>query len=155
MAGKSGDKLVLYVDGASRNNPGPSGAGIYISKNDEDIAKKGFFLGKKTNNEAEYLALIIGVFYSLKYLSDGDKLKIYSDSQLLVRQLIGEYKVKKPELRKLFNILNSALEDVSYSVHHVMREKNTIADSLANKGVEDKIKLPESFISFLKRHDKN
>ena len=84
----------LYVDGASRNNPGPSGAGLCIFKDGEVAEKHGFYLGKRTNNQAEYLALLLGIFFLKKQISGGDFVEIVSDSQLLVRQLLGAYRVK-------------------------------------------------------------
>src|SRR5437868_5897704 len=77
----------LFIDGASRNNPGPSGAGIFILKDGELLHKEGFFLGSKTNNQAEYMALLIGLFILKKKLESHSLVHIISDSQLLVRQL--------------------------------------------------------------------
>src|ERR1700733_1037262 len=82
----------LFIDGAARNNPGPAGAGIYITKNDKPFKKLGFYLGVKTNNQAEYGALLLGL-HALKATWDSrDHLDIISDSQLLVRQFKGEYR---------------------------------------------------------------
>src|SRR5579872_1960103 len=97
------DKSVwtLFVDGASRNNPGPSGAGMYIEKDGVLVIKDGYFLGIKTNNQAEYLALLLGLFMVAEHMHGKDQLRIISDSQLLVRQLMGVYKVRQPHLQRL------------------------------------------------------
>src|SRR5437868_5008693 len=91
----------LFVDGASRNNPGPSGAGIYIVKNNILVIKRGYYLGIKTNNQAEYLALLLGLFILMEHREAEDQVRIISDSQLLVRQLVGMYKVRHPHLQPL------------------------------------------------------
>ena len=70
----------LFIDGAARNNPGPAGAGIYITKNDKPFKKDGYYLGKKTNNQAEYGALLVGLFYVTQHLEPHDHLDIISDS---------------------------------------------------------------------------
>ena len=132
----------LFVDGAARNNPGPAGAGIYIIKNGEPAVKQGFFLGKKTNNQAEYLALVLGICLALELMGKLDTLKIFSDSELLVRQIKGIYAVKNAELRILHERAKTLLSSVKYSAHHIMRERNAIADALANHGVDKKIKVP-------------
>src|SRR5258707_15746433 len=84
----------LFVDGASRNNPGPSGAGIYIVQDEQFFHEYGFYLGKKTNNQAEYLALLLGLFTLKKMVKKGDKVHVISDSLLLVQQIKGIYKVR-------------------------------------------------------------
>ena len=84
---KKGLHWKLFVDGASRKNPGKAGAGIYLVKEDKSILKKGFYLGTKTNNQAEYLALILGIFYAKKYMAKNDMLTIFSDSELLVKHM--------------------------------------------------------------------
>ncbi len=83
----------MYIDGASRNNPGPSGAGFCLIRQDETICEQGFFLGTHTNNQAEYLALLIGVFFVHEFMDKKDNLVIYSDSQLLIRQMNCMYKI--------------------------------------------------------------
>lgn len=149
-----GNCWTLYVDGASRNNPGPAGAGVYLLKNNEPFLKKGFFLGTKTNNQAEYLALLIGLFFLDAQLSDHDMLKIFSDSQLLVRQLKQEYRVKHPDLIPLYACARSFLKDKPYIVKHIMREHNAVADELANIGIDNKNKhhIPSNFENFCMRH---
>ncbi len=142
----------LFTDGASRNNPGPSGAGIFLLKNDYAAEKYGAYLGSKTNNQAEYLALILGIFFLKKYACKGDLALLVSDSQLLVRQIKGEYKVKNPELKKLHALAHELLKDVTYNIVHVLREENKEADALANHGVDKKKKPPVAFLDLLRRY---
>ncbi len=143
----------LFIDGAARNNPGPAGAGIYLTKNDKTVKKVGFYLGKKTNNQAEYGALLIGAYYLLANIEPDDHADIISDSQLLVRQFKGEYKVKHPELKPLHMLAKQMLQDVTYSISHVLREHNLVADEMANKGIDEKKKLPAEFLALLQQHD--
>ncbi len=146
-------KWQLYVDGASRGNPGPGGAGIYLTSSDGVVTKRGYFLGKKTNNEAEYLALLIGVSIFKKLAAAHDHLSVFSDSLLLIKQMTGEYRVRKPELQQLHALIKKILEPFSCNFTHVYRENNTEADALANKGIDSKVSLPLTFISFLSTHE--
>jgi ribonuclease HI len=136
----------LFVDGAARNNPGPAGAGIYVIKNGEPVLKQGFFLGDKTNNQAEYLALILGICQVKSLMQPDDMLRIFSDSELLIRQMKGLYAVKNKELRILHDRAKKMLVSVHYSVQHVARALNAIADSLANDGIDKKIKIPANLV---------
>lgn len=137
------DEWELFVDGAARNNPGPGGAGIYLRKNDKNELKKGFALGSRTNNEAEYLALLIGVIIASEKMQPGDALFINSDSELLVKQIKGIYKVKKPQLQIIFKVAIRYLSKLDYTIQHVLRAKNSIADKLANQGVDRQTPVPE------------
>lgn len=143
----------LFVDGASRNNPGPSGAGIYIEKDNVLEIKEGYFLGKKTNNQAEYLALILGLFILEEHLHSGDTVRIISDSQLLVRQLMGIYKVKQPHLQPLHALCKAIMQKVGATIAHVLRDENNEADAMANHGVDCKKAPPKHYIALLKHHD--
>lgn len=134
----------LFVDGAARNNPGPAGIGIYIEKNGTSFKKEGFFIGIKTNNQAEYAALLIGLHLLKEVLQFDDVLMIFSDSNLMVQQILGNYRVKQPELQKLFAQVIPLLEQIRYTIHHVPRENNSIADALANQGIDKKNKLPHT-----------
>jgi len=143
----------IFVDGASRNNPGPAGAGVYITLNDKPEIEKGFYLGEKTNNQAEYLALLLSIFL-VNDLIVNKKIKnphliITSDSELLIRQMYGSYKIKNPVLSDLRKIIDKLLVGKRYTFHHVLREKNKIADKLANKGIDSKTDLPKSFVELL------
>ena len=133
----------LFVDGAARNNPGPAGAGICLCRDGVECTCEGYFLGRATNNEAEYQAMALGLILARRQLADGDRLEIFSDSELLVKQILGVYKVKKPELRVWHERIKKILLSFSYSIRHVVREKNMRADELANRGIDKKNMVPE------------
>ena|SRR5579859_7046957 len=142
----------LYVDGAARNNPGPAGAGLCLFKDGKAIVKKGFFLGSKTNNQAEYYALLLGLFFAREHVTQKDQLEIFADSQLLVRQINGEYKVKDAELKLLQHAAFKLLVSFNYTIQHVMREDNAHADDMANVGIDKKVKAPDSFITLIQSY---
>lgn len=148
----------LYVDGASRGNPGQAGAGIYIRTSDKKvILQKGFHLGNKTNNQAEYLALALALFLLHEKLPTPSEkaslhLIIHSDSLLLVKQLQGLYAIKNPVLKEMNTCVHHLLRSFSYDIKHVFREANTAADKLANDGINKKNKVPESFYQQLYHH---
>ena len=142
----------LFIDGASKNNPGPAGAGFVILKNQELICRQGFYLGKRTNNQAEYFALVLGVFFVQKYIKKHEALTIISDSQLLVRQMNGVYKVKDAYLAQLKQLAGLWLQGHRYKVTHVLREHNTLADEMANRGVTTKTTVPQEFLQSLQQH---
>lgn len=146
-------KWSLYVDGASRNNPGPSGAGIYILKNDTLFLKTGYYLGTKTNNQAEYLALLFGLLVLLEHKGPDDVVAIISDSQLLVRQLLGMYRVKHTHLEKLYKVCKHYMNPMAVTIAHVLRHENKEADAMANYGVDSKIFPPQNYLEQLKKHD--
>ena len=142
----------LYIDGASRGNPGPGGAGIYLIQNSTSICEQGFYLGKKTNNQAEYLALLLGLFLLETYIKKGDHVRIVSDSQLLVRQMQGSYKVKDLILIEFKKIALDLMKSYHIEFVHVLRADNKKADELANYGIDKKIKPPKRFTDFLNAH---
>ena len=143
----------LFVDGAARNNPGPAGAGMYILKDGKPLEEHGFFLGSKTNNQAEYCALLIGLYFACKHLqAKHDFLEVISDSQLLIRQLQGAYKVKNSELIPLHTAAKTILKDFKHITLHVLRHENVEADRLANEGIDKKIKVPDECRAFLAKH---
>lgn len=154
VTGKRKDySWTLRVDGASRGNPGQAGAGIYITKEDKDFFKEGYFLGHKTNNEAEYLALLVGLLILKKEADLDQGITIISDSQLLIRQMEGVYKVKKPELQQLHRAILNELGSVPCKFKHVEREYNTVADVMANKGVDTKKQLPLKVLNKLASYE--
>ena len=142
----------LFVDGASRNNPGPSGAGIYIEKNGKSALKKGFFLGSKTNNEAEYLALVLGLFLVREHYKPGDTLTIVSDSELIVKQLRGEYRVRKEELKPLHGLAALLIREHNAKIMHVLRAYNKVADEMANQGIDQRVIVPIELVQELNRY---
>ena len=151
----------LYVDGASRGNPGHAGAGVYVTKNSETVVHQGFYLGKKTNNEAEYCALLIGLFLVKKEMQaheNLEKLQVFSDSQLLVYQINGVYQVKKPELRMLYTsakheLATYELAGVTVVFQHILREYNSKADEAANSGIDTRNPLPDKFLHMMRSHN--
>jgi ribonuclease HI len=125
------------VDGAARGNPGEAGCGAVIcDKNGAVIQELSRYLGHATNNVAEYEGLLMGLEALVK--SGKKRIVVQSDSQLLVRQLNGEYRVKDEKLKILFQRAISLLHRFeSYRILHVPREENQLADRLANKGIDD------------------
>lgn len=129
----------IYIDGASSGNPGPSGIGVVICSNKETIKNISSFIGNTTNNVAEYTALIYALEEAL--LEKADSLKIYTDSQLLYRQIKGVYKVKHPNIVGLYERakhLMSGFKQVA--INNIPREQNTGADKLATSAVKKQIK---------------
>ncbi len=135
--------LAVYTDGGSRGNPGISGFGVAIYNGDGQVIHKiSKFIGIKTNNEAEYYAMIEALYWikENKKTNDISKVDIYSDSQLLVRQILGKYQVKASHIKPLHQSIKLLLEeiDLSISFHEVLREKNKLADELANLAMDNK-----------------
>ena len=136
------NKIIMYTDGGSRGNPGPAGIGIYISTLDK---KYGECIGEATNNVAEYAALIFGL-KKLKQLLGKGKTKQYEiecnlDSELVVKQLNHEYKLKEEYIQKNFiEIWNLMLDFKNVIFKHIPREQNKIADSLVNQALDEREK---------------
>ncbi len=128
--------MIVACDGASRGNPGPAGAGVQITDADGDVlAEVAEGLGAATNNVAEYTAVIRGLERA-RDLGATDVL-LRSDSQLLINQLMGRYRVKSPHLQPLHRrVRELATGFDSIKFEHVRRERNTEADRLANEGVD-------------------
>lgn len=139
-------KWELYVDGAARNNPGPAGAGLYLVKDGVPVEQRGLYLGLRTNNQAEYLALLLGVYYAEQHMKEGDSLVIKSDSELMVRQVKGIYAIKNRELARIYSSIRRLLDALHFSIQHVPREQNKIADKLANMGIDKKIEVPKELL---------
>lgn len=150
--------LTIFVDGASRGNPGASGIGIFC-KNAQGkiIIKSGFFTGSQTCNQAEYSALTYALFFLNKTLSPEQRthyhLSVTADSLLLISQMRGEWKIKDPTLKKLAHIIKDLSEGFTFTLSHVLREYNTQADELANLGVDEKKAPPLDFLNLLAMHD--
>ena len=129
-------EAVLYVDGASRGNPGVAGCGaVIMDKNGNIVRELRRKLGKATNNVAEYSALLLGVeaAISLGIAS----IRIFADSELMVKQINGQYKVKNEGLRPLFiKAMGHKKKFGSFTIAHVKRDKNEIADRLANEAID-------------------
>lgn len=128
--------LVAHVDGGSRGNPGPAGYGVVITNQArQKIATLSEYLGHQTNNYAEYHGLLAALDYAVQH---GHKaLKVVGDSELLVKQIRGEYKVKSPALQDLYAQARQKISRLDwFSIQHVLREKNHEADRLANLAMD-------------------
>jgi len=127
------DKIVAYIDGGSRGNPGPAAAGFVLADScGTQLAGKGFFLGQTTNNVAEYSGLLKALEAARQ--AGAEQLTVFSDSELLVRQINGQYKVKSEQIRPLFQKAVDLLAGFkSWQVRHILRENNQKADELVNR----------------------
>jgi probable phosphoglycerate mutase len=128
--------ITANVDGGARGNPGPAGYGVYIRDVEgRVIAELSEYLGHKTNNFAEYSALLAALEYAIK--NNFRALKVISDSELMVRQMTGVYKVNSPELRPLFERARNLVRQLDkFSIEHVLRGRNQHADQLANTAMD-------------------
>jgi ribonuclease HI len=129
----------LYTDGAARGNPGPAGAGAVIVNPDGHIvAKIGKFLGDSTNNVAEYMGLILGL---KRAKAMGIKeLDVFSDSELLVKQIAGDYAVKAEHLRPLHDEAKALIKGFSLiQLRHIPREENEQADAMSNRAIDERL----------------
>ncbi len=132
-------EIEIYIDGASKGNPGPSGIGVVIFRDGKTIKNISSFIGNTTNNIAEYTALIYGLEEAL--MLKAEALKINTDSQLIYRQLNKIYKVKNPNILGLYNQVTrliSAFKKIS--VHNIPRADNRGADKLANQAIREQLK---------------
>lgn len=125
----------IYIDGASRGNPGPAASAVVIEKDGEVAIEKGYYLGYATNNVAEYTAFIKALELGKDLLKKkSGKAKIYSDSELLVKHMKGEYRIKDRNLKALFEKARELSKEViGFELSYVPREKNKVADSLCNR----------------------
>jgi ribonuclease HI len=132
------DGLLIHIDGASRGNPGEAGYGVFVQRPDgTEVAGLYGYLGRTTNNVAEYKALVHALLYAIE--SGAKRVTICSDSELVVKQMAGIYKVKHPSMIPLHREAQALLarfEDAK--LRHVPREKNRDADRLANEAVDTK-----------------
>lgn len=128
--------LTLHFDGGARGNPGPAAAGVVLrSDGGEALLEAGYLLGNMTNNQAEYSALLIGVRAANQ--CGAEQLTIYGDSELLVKQLTGQYRVKSEGLLPLFEDAQQLLQQVRlWRIHHVPRHQNARADELLNRALD-------------------
>jgi ribonuclease HI len=130
--------LIINIDGASRGNPGLSGIGVVITKENWKILEHKEFIGSKTNNQAEYLALkkAMQIAFGLD-----DKITILSDSQLLINQRTNRYKLRNKQLKDIFREISNLEKHFQTVIYkHVPRSRNRNADLLANQAVDEHIK---------------
>ncbi|MDP2741318.1 MAG: ribonuclease HI family protein [bacterium] len=136
-------KIIIYTDGGSRGNPGKAGIGVvFCNEMGQEIKKYGEYLGDNlTNNEAEYSAVIFALkkFKALfgKKLAESSEVEIRSDSEFLVKQMNGEYKVLDEKIQKLFiEVWNLKLDFELIKFKHIVREKNKEADRMVNEALD-------------------
>lgn len=127
------DKIIAHIDGGSRGNPGPAAAAFVLNDSSgTQLEAKAFFIGKATNNLAEYTALVKAIEAAAKIGSE--QLTVFSDSELLVRQINGQYRVKSEQIRPLYQQAVRLLQKFkSWKIQHVTRDKNKQADNLVNQ----------------------
>jgi ribonuclease HI len=132
----TGEMIVAYCDGGSRGNPGPAGFGVHIEDGQgKTLAQLSEFLGKKTNNFAEYSGLLAALNFALE--QGYSRLKVVSDSELMVKQIKGQYRVNSPELRPLYEEAKRRIARLDlFRIEHVLRDKNRHADRLANEAMD-------------------
>jgi len=130
-------KITIHSDGAARGNPGPAGAGALLRDEEgRPVAEVCEYLGEATNNQAEYRALVLALAEAKRL--GATSLAIYSDSELMVKQVKGEYRVKNEGLRLLFKDVVKGLRAIgNYTIEHLPRERNKEADKLANRAIDE------------------
>jgi ribonuclease HI len=128
--------IVANCDGGSRGNPGPAGYGVYIRDSAGNvIAELSEFLGEKTNNYAEYSAMLAALDYAIQH--NYRRLRVIADSELMVKQIKGQYRVNSPDLRPLYDEAKRRIAKLeAFDIQHVLRGKNSQADRLANLAMD-------------------
>jgi ribonuclease HI len=125
----------IYTDGAARGNPGPAGIGVVVKRGSQTMAEISDFIGKATNNISEYMAFIRGLEEAL--VLGANKIECFADSELLVKQIKGEYKVKNEGLVPLYYHAKSLIKKFkTFNIEHTVRDENKHADQLANQGID-------------------
>jgi ribonuclease HI len=134
----TGEDLHLHIDGASRGNPGEAGFGVHVtSPTGAEVASLYGYLGRASNNVAEYQALLHALRYALARGSR--RVRVFSDSELVVRQMSGQYRVKHPDMLDLHRQARALLGRFErVDITHVRREQNKDADRLANQALDEK-----------------
>lgn len=128
--------LEIYTDGACSGNPGAASIGVVIYENGEKIKEISKAIGDATNNIAEYTALIYALQEAL--ILKADQLNVFTDSELMHRQVTGQYKVKNPNIQLLFDQVQHLLKGFEkVSINHILREKNKEADRLATNAIKN------------------
>lgn len=128
-------KIIAFIDGASRKNPGPAGYGAYLTSETGEVIEVSGYLGTTTNNVAEYHALVEALQFALD--EGADEIEVVSDSELLVRQMLGAYRVKHANLLPLHRKARELSRRFRrFTIRHVLRAGNKEADRLANLAVD-------------------
>lgn len=130
--------VVIYTDGGARNNPGPAGAGVVAYDGEKILFELKKFLGERTNNWAEYEAVVLALAEAKKRGLAGRDIEVRMDSELIQRQLIDEYQIKEetlwPQYMKVHNLLVAHFPHITFV--HIPREENTEADRLVNEAID-------------------
>jgi ribonuclease HI len=129
-------KLVVHVDGGSRGNPGPAAAGVVLSTPDGEVVDEASeYIGVATNNVAEYQGLLLGLRRARAL--GADEVEVVNDSELIAKQVNGQYKVKHPDMKPLYLEAREALRDfASWSIRSVPRAQNAGADAMVNQALD-------------------
>ncbi len=140
MSSAAGPRLTVYTDGAARGNPGPAGAGVHVQDEAGSLlAEDRLYLGEATNNVAEYRALLLGLERAREL--GAREVEIRADSELMIRQMTGKYRVRNADLQDLHRqarALELGFQRVDYV--HIRRESNREADRLANQAIDRQLK---------------
>jgi probable phosphoglycerate mutase len=130
-------EIIAHIDGGSRGNPGPAAYGVAIeTPQGQPVTGFGKYIGKTTNNVAEYQGLLAALEYALN--NAHPRLRVLTDSELMAHQINGRYKVRSPDLKPLFDKAKGLISRLeSFSIRHVYREQNREADRLANEAMDD------------------
>lgn len=138
-------RLIVHIDGGARGNPGPAAA-AFVAKDAEDgtiLQEAGIYLGRATNNVAEYRGLLAALEYAAQIRAEG--VEVFSDSELMVKQMNGEYRVKNEGLRPLYEQAKRLAGGFrQFRIAHVRREKNPHADRLVNLAIDGKKNVEEA-----------
>lgn len=132
-------KLLVYTDGGSRGNPGPAWCGVFIvDEHGESVEKRFKYIGEATNNIAEYTAAFLGISRAIDL--GATEIELRADSKLVIEQLSGNYKIKNPELKKIFLEIQDRVGKWGgkISFTHIYREQNAEADRLSNVAMDEK-----------------
>ena len=130
------ERVVVHVDGGARGNPGPAGVGVVATDvGGRELARANDFLGVATNNAAEYRAVLLGL--DVARALGAREVEIVNDSELVARQLAGDYRVKSADLKPLYEAARKRLEQFGrWSIRSVPRERNETADTLVNEAID-------------------
>jgi len=145
------EEIYIYTDGGSRGNPGPAAIGVVIlNKNKKLLKEFGQYLGEKTNNFAEYSALVAALKKVKQILGKNKisqaKINIFMDSELVVKQFLGQYKIQDKDLQELFlEVWNLKTDFGEINFNHIPREKNKRADELVNEALDTELRSQKLF----------
>lgn len=131
-------EILANIDGGARGNPGPAAYGVVVRDARGEVIKEwGEYLGIQSNNVAEYSGLLAALDYAVR--AGHASVKVFSDSELMVRQMLGEYKVKNPALKELYDRAQALVRKLQrFAIEHVLRERNREADRLVNQVLDDR-----------------